>query len=128
MELRICSNEGHVLQTAGYVIYPETLGVTRRDTCYEIEKVGGGIELRTNGSRGLELVAEGRYSPTEKRVLQALIESFVSDGQTVAADQRNYGKMILLEGILTEKRCEPGGSYRLKFGGYELENDDAEEQ
>lgn len=120
MGFEIALPVGHTLVIGQRTLYPRAVSVFRRDTQDEYVKVGGGIELRTNGSRGLELLAAGRFAPDERTVLQGIIESFASDVSTVTADGRNYGKMILLEGTLTEKAGEPGGSYRLRFGGYEL--------
>lgn len=123
MKLAIYEPLSHRLVIGNNVIFPQTVGVFRRDTCYEIEKVGGGIELRTGGSKGLELLAAGSFAPEEKLYLQQIIESFASDKQSVRLDSREYGEMILLESALTEKAGEVGGSFRFRFGGYELGND-----
>ena len=116
----ICPPARHIMQISRNTFYPETISVFRRDKCNEDDIVGGGTELSTNGSHGLELLAAGRYAPDEKETFQAMIESFVSDVQTVIADGRNYGPMIMLEGSLTEKPGEVGGTFRLRLGGYEL--------
>ena len=116
----LCETAGHTLMTSGVTLYPDTVSISRRDTCNETEIVGGGIELSTNGSHGLEIIAEGSFDPEDKSVLQTLIENFVSDTQEVRIDDRNYGAVILLEGRLTEKPGEVGGHYRLRFGGYEI--------
>ena len=120
MKMTMCGEVIHSLSTGLRVIFPQALSIVRRDTYYEIEKAGGGIELRTNGPRGLELIAVGSYAPDEKAVLQALIKDFSSDRQTVTADRVTYGYMILIEGTLTEKPDGSGGTFRLRLGGYEL--------
>lgn len=120
MSMTMCRAVMHSLATGNKVIFPEGLSVFRNDTCYAIEKVGGGIDLRTNGSKGLEILATGSYAPDEKSTLQELIRSFASDRQSVTADSVSYGYMILLEGTLTEKAGESGGRFRLRLGGCEL--------
>lgn len=120
MKLVLYEPISHRLTIGDSIIFPETVSVFRRDTCYEIEKVGGGIELRTSGSRGLELLVTGSFASEERPVLQELIEGFASDVQNVVLDMRDYGEMILLESALTEKVGEAGGRYRFRFGGYEL--------
>ena len=120
MALRLCAEVEHSIVSGNRVIFPETLNFLRKDTCYEIEMVGGGIDLRTNGSKGLEIIAVGRYTADEKAYLLAFIKNFESDAQSVTADATDYGRMILLEGTLTEKSGDVGGTFRLRFGGYEL--------
>lgn len=120
MAFEIALPAGHTLELGLNTLYPDTLSVFRRDSQVEYVKVGGGIELRTNGSKGLEILAVGKFSPDERTVFQDIIEDFSSDVSTVIADNRSYGAMILLEGTLTEKSGEVGGVYRLRFGGYEI--------
>lgn len=120
MAFEIALPVGHTLELGLNTLYPDALSVFRRDSQVEYVKVGGGIELRTNGSKGLEILAVGKFAPDERTVLQDIIEDFSSDVSTVIADNRSYGAMILLEGTLTEKSGEVGGVYRLRFGGYEI--------
>lgn len=120
MGFEIVQPGGHTLELGLNTLYPDSLSVFRRDRQVEYVKVGGGSELRTNGSRGLEILAVGKFAPDERAVLQDIIEDFSSDVSTVTADNRSYGAMILLEGTLSEKSGEVGGVYRLRFGGYEI--------
>ncbi|MBQ8965938.1 hypothetical protein [Ruminococcus sp.] len=113
MRYSLCEQAAHVLVTENARIYPMAVSFSRRDSCYEIEKVGGGIDLRTNGTKGLEIEAEGEFSPDERYMLERLISSFVSGRQSVTVDGVQYGPMILLEGSLTENVGESGGRYRL---------------
>ena len=123
MRLRIYEPIGHELKVGDVTIYPDAVSVFRKDTCHEFEAVGGGIKLRTGGSRGVELLATGSFAPDERAVLQGIIESFVSKADSVSIDGRDYGKMIMLDSALTEKAGEVGGSFRFRFGGFELEYD-----
>ncbi len=120
MAFEIAPPVRHTLTVSGHTLYPDMLDISRRDTDVEHIKVGGGIIHRTNGSIGLEILAAGRFSPDERGAVQGVIESFESDVQTITADGRNYGGTILLEGVLAEKAGESGGTYRLRFGGYEI--------
>ena len=120
MGFEIAAPAGHTLVLGARTLYPEAVSIFRKDRQVEYVKVGGGIELRTNGSEGLEILAVGRFAPDERAMLQGIIEDFASDVSTVVADGRSYGAMILREGVLTEKRGEVGGVYRLRFGGYEI--------
>ena len=120
MGFEIAAPVGHTLELGAMTLYPEAVSIFRKDTQVEYGKVGGGIELRTNGSRGLEILALGKFAPDERADLQEMIEDFASDMDDVTVDGRSYGAMILLEGTLTEKRGEVGGVYRLRFGGYEI--------
>lgn len=123
MKLMIYEPAAHRLEIGNHVIFPEAVSVFRRDTCNEISEVGGGIRLRTNGSRGVELLVTGRYAPDEKKKLQKIIEGFALDEDSVAVDGRDYGKMIMLESALIEKAGDIGGSFRFRLGGLELEYD-----
>ena len=120
MSLKICYEIRHALVVNNDPVYPEAISFVRRDTCYEIEKVGGGIDLRTNGSKGLEIIASGRYTAEEKVSLLAFISNFASDAQAVIADGVNYGPMIMLEGTLKDEAGGVGGMFSIRLGGYEL--------
>ena len=120
MGLKRCSGQSVRMIIGAATIFPSAVSFFRKDNCYQVEKAGGGIELRTNGSKGLEIMASGSYAPDEKNTIRTILESFVSDMHSVTVDGRSYGSMILLEGTLTEKSAELGGTYRLRMGGYEI--------
>lgn len=126
MKLMVFEPIAHRLIIGNTTIFPETVSVFRKDTCHEIQNVDGGILLCTSGSRGVELLVTGSYSPDEKEILQGIIESFVSDVDSVSVDGRDYGAMIMLESALTEKTGEIGGRFRFRFGGLELIYDRSE--
>ena len=63
MRYSLCEQTAHVLVTENARIYPMAVSITRRDSCYGIEKVGGGIDLRTNGTKELEIEASGEFAP-----------------------------------------------------------------
>lgn len=120
MRFIICSQNRHTLVCGLLTLYPESVSLVRRDTFHELEEVGGGTSLFTNGPIGLDIVVTGQFSPDEKAALDNFILFHATNDDDFVIDGKNYGKLVLREASLSEQQGDVTGKYRFRLGGYEL--------